>query len=61
MRQGAFCAKMDRHFPICLLPAAQRAAYRAMPAGGYLEGNGLLTAIVGGYIAGNTAAATIAA
>ncbi|HYM48214.1 MAG TPA: FAD-dependent oxidoreductase [Burkholderiaceae bacterium] len=28
-------------------------------AGGYLEGNGLLTAIVGGYIAGNTAAALI--
>ncbi len=28
-------------------------------AGGYLEGNGLLTAIVGGYIAGTTAAATI--
>ena len=30
-------------------------------AGGYLEGNGLLTAIVGGYIAGNAAAATVAA
>ncbi len=29
--------------------------------GGYLEGNGLLTAIVGGHIAGNTAAATVAA
>jgi fumarate reductase flavoprotein subunit len=26
-------------------------------AGGYLEGNGLLAAIAGGYIAGNTAAA----
>jgi fumarate reductase flavoprotein subunit len=25
-------------------------------AGGYLEGNGLLAAIVGGYIAGNSAA-----
>ena len=29
--------------------------------GGYLEGNGLLSAIVGGYITGNTAAATVAA
>lgn len=28
-------------------------------AGGYLEGNGLLTAIVGGYLAGNAAAATV--
>ena len=28
-------------------------------AGGYLEGNGLLTAIVGGYIAGNSAAAAL--
>lgn len=29
-------------------------------AGGYLEGNGLLTAVVGGYIAGNSAAALVA-
>ena len=29
-------------------------------AGGYLEGNGLLTAVVGGYIAGNSAAASVA-
>ncbi len=28
-------------------------------AGGYLEGNGLLTAIVGGYLAGNAAAAMV--
>ena len=28
-------------------------------AGGYLEGNGLLTAIVGGYIAGNSAAVAV--
>jgi len=28
-------------------------------AGGYLEGNGLLTAVVGGYIAGNSAAALV--
>ena len=29
-------------------------------AGGYLEGNGLLTAVIGGYIAGNSAAALVA-
>jgi fumarate reductase flavoprotein subunit len=45
-------------FPNLLAAGGAARGVSGDAAGGYLEGNGLLTAIVGGYIAGNTAAAT---
>ena len=48
-------------FPNLLAAGGAARGVSGDAGGGYLEGNGLLTAIVGGYIAGSTAAAAIAA
>jgi fumarate reductase flavoprotein subunit len=47
-------------FPNLLAAGGAARGVSGDAGGGYLEGNGLLTAIVGGYIAGSTAAAAIA-
>jgi fumarate reductase flavoprotein subunit len=58
---GRVLRKNGSPFPNLLAAGGAARGVSGDAAGGYLEGNGLLTAIVGGYIAGNTAAATIAA
>ena len=58
---GRVLRKDGSPFPNLLAAGGAARGVSGDAAGGYLEGNGLLTAIVGGYIAGNTAAATIAA
>ena len=58
---GRVLRKDGSPFPNLLAAGGAARGVSGDAAGGYLEGNGLLTAIVGGYIAGNTAAATVAA
>ena len=58
---GRVLRKDGSPFPNLLAAGGAARGVSGDAAGGYLEGNGLLTAIVGGYIAGNSAAATIAA
>ena len=55
---GRVLRKNGSPFPNLLAAGGAARGVSGDAAGGYLEGNGLLTAIVGGYIAGNTAAAT---
>ena len=55
---GRVLRKDGSPFPNLLAAGGAARGVSGDAAGGYLEGNGLLTAIVGGYIAGNTAAAT---
>ena len=55
---GRVLRKHGSPFPNLLAAGGAARGVSGDAAGGYLEGNGLLTAIVGGYIAGNTAAAT---
>jgi fumarate reductase flavoprotein subunit len=57
---GRVLRKNGSPFPNLLAAGGAARGVSGDAGGGYLEGNGLLTAIVGGYIAGNTAAATIA-
>jgi fumarate reductase flavoprotein subunit len=54
---GRVLRKDGSPFPNLLAAGGAARGVSGDAAGGYLEGNGLLTAIVGGYIAGNTAAA----
>lgn len=54
---GRVLRKNGSPFPNLLAAGGAARGVSGDAAGGYLEGNGLLTAIVGGYIAGNTAAA----
>ncbi len=58
---GRVLRKDGSAFPNLLAAGGAARGVSGDAAGGYLEGNGLLTAIVGGYIAGQTAAAVIAA
>ena len=58
---GRVLRKDSSPFPNLLAAGGAARGVSGDAAGGYLEGNGLLTAIVGGYIAGTTAAATAAA
>jgi fumarate reductase flavoprotein subunit len=55
---GRVLRKDGSPFPNLLAAGGAARGVSGDAAGGYLEGNGLLTAIVGGYIAGNTAAST---
>ncbi len=55
---GRVLRKDGSPFPNLIAAGGAARGVSGDAAGGYLEGNGLLTAIVGGYIAGNTAAAT---
>ena len=55
---GRVLRKNGSPFPNLLAAGGAARGVSGDAAGGYLEGNGLLTAIVGGYIAGNTAGAT---
>lgn len=54
---GRVLRKNGSPFPNLLAAGGAARGVSGDAAGGYLEGNGLLTAIVGGYIAGNAAAA----
>ena len=58
---GRVLRKDGGPFPNLLAAGGAARGVSGDAGGGYLEGNGLLTAIVGGYIAGNTAAAMITA
>src|SRR5688572_8534301 len=55
---GRVLRKDGSPFPNLIAAGGAARGVSGDAAGGYLEGNGLLTAIVGGYIAGTTAAAT---
>jgi fumarate reductase flavoprotein subunit len=57
---GRVLRKDGAPFPNLLAAGGAARGVSGDAGGGYLEGNGLLTAIVGGYIAGSTAA-TVAA
>jgi fumarate reductase flavoprotein subunit len=58
---GRVLRKNGSPFPNLLAAGGAARGVSGDAGGGYLEGNGLLAAIVGGYIAGSTAAATGAA
>ncbi|MGZ9074216.1 MAG: FAD-dependent oxidoreductase [Burkholderiaceae bacterium] len=58
---GRVLRKNGSPFPNLLAAGGASRGVSGDAGGGYLEGNGLLTAIVGGYIAGSTAAAMITA
>jgi fumarate reductase flavoprotein subunit len=54
---GRVLRKNGSPFPNLIAAGGAARGVSGDAAGGYLEGNGLLAAVVGGYIAGNTAAA----